>query len=238
MQRSVPRFLDREVEGKVTDVTRQKYRKAVGKFMHFIIKFNFRPVNANHIDDLLVEWKYMQSVSKSDFETAVAGIEYAIPQFKGELRWSRQVIKSWCITHVARHTVPMTEPVAAFLGCTLASMGHQKLGAGVIIQHAAGLRPTELVNLQFEDVVLPEDRNQSGAQSHVVLGLGMRTGTKAKRAQSVLIFASNTVSLLRWLKQLSSPHEKVIPYTYEQYRRLLVRACDRVGLAEMGFTPH
>ena len=77
--RTVPRYLDPAIEGRVTDETRRKYRRALSKFLGFILSYRFRPSFAIHIDDSLVEWKNLHAVSKSEFETAVAAIEYCIP---------------------------------------------------------------------------------------------------------------------------------------------------------------
>eukprot|EP00969_Alexandrium_andersonii_P239647 10579059-Alexandrium_andersonii.AAC.1 len=59
----------------------------------------------------------------------------------------------------------------------------------------------------------------------VVLALGARTGTKAKRPQSLLARPEHGPAfvLLHRRRALVSGHERVIPYTYEQYVRVLKR---------------
>ena len=69
----------------------------------------------------------------------------------------------------------------------MASDGHPRLAAGLLVQQWTGMRPSEMLGLQYEDVLLPEETLLSVSGVFGSIGLGVRTGTKAKRAQSVLI---------------------------------------------------
>ena len=86
----------------------------------------------------------------------------------------------------------MTEGPAVYIGCQMSARGHGRLGAGVILQEALGLRPSELLGITGDDVMLPEDRAQEVFMP-AVIGLGIKHGTKAKRAQTVML-ASNVLS--------------------------------------------
>ena len=189
------------------------------------------------LDDLLVEYKNTGTVSKSEFEGTLAGIEHVLPTLRGKLPWAHAVASAWSVSHTPKHTTPMCEGPAVYLGCHLAAMGHGRLGAGVIIQQATGMRPSELLGLLHSDVMLPEDRSVALSQP-AVLALGMRHGTKAKRAQTVTLGSPKKVALLRWLRSGTLPDDAVVGYTYEQYRRLLMRVCEQQGLGDTGFSPH
>jgi len=52
----------------------------------------------------------------------------------------------------------MGEGPAVYIGVHIAARGHPRLGAGLVIQQAVGLRPSELLGRWGQDVVLPEDR--------------------------------------------------------------------------------
>eukprot|EP00969_Alexandrium_andersonii_P312759 13818742-Alexandrium_andersonii.AAC.1 len=94
----------------------------------------------------------------------------------------------------------------------------------MVIQQACDLRPSEVLGLEAEDVLLP----QGGCLEHtgaVVLALGARTGTKAKRPQSVLVRPEHGPAfvLLHRCCALVSGHWRVFPYIYEQCLRVLKR---------------
>ena len=127
---------------------------------------------------------------------------------------------------------------ARFVAAHMAADGHPRLGAGVVIQCAGGLRPSELVGLLGMDVVLPEDRGHLHDEQHAMLGLGVRAGTKAKRAQFVLIHDPVVVALVRWLRGSCNPSESLIGYSYEQYRRILAKVCSKQNLSHLRWTPH
>ena len=92
--------------------------------------------------------------------------------------------------------------------------------------------------MQCNDIMLPEDRCLGSEQQHVVVGLGVRTGTKAKRPQTVLAHDAVTITLLRWLRSLGSGSDSLLGYSYEQYRRILAKSCIASGLGDMGISPH
>ena len=146
-------------------------------------------------------------------------------------------VHSWAIVHVPQHTVPVGEGPAAFVGVHLSARGHPRYGAGLIMQQALGLRPSELAGLRGQDVVLPEDRADAASVDYAVVGLGVRAGTKAKRPQSVILRGTKKVALLRWLRSSCAPSDRLIGYSCEQMRRLLSKTLTELGLEEIGWSP-
>eukprot|EP00974_Lingulodinium_polyedra_P127593 11202748-Lingulodinium_polyedra.AAC.1 len=66
-----------------------------------------------------------------------------------------------------------------------------------------------------------------GTRDAAVINLGARVGTKAKRAQAVLVHAAKhglVLFSLRVLLQCTPPEQFLFPATLDQYRRLLARA--------------
>ena len=214
-----------------------RYQKGLQKFLEFITRRSFYFNSIGQLDDLLAEWKHCDFISKSEFEATIAAVEMALPSAKHHLPWSRQIVAAWNVTHVARHTVPLSEGPAVLLACCMSSRNHAKLGAGLILQQALGLRPSEILGIEFDDALLPEDRGFPATGS-VSIALGVRTGTKAKRAQCVTLSSNKKVALVRWLKSLSKSGERLIPYTYENYRRILNVVSKDLKLEHLGFTPH
>ncbi len=232
-----PRFVDTHLSSKILPGSRDRYKKCVQKFLSFIIKFRLRFDNFAELDDLLVEYKYMENPTKSEFDGCIAGVEHVLPAAKGKLPWAHAVANAWSVVHDTRHTVPMNEGMAIFLGCHLASRGKARLGAGLVLQEALGLRPRELLQLRAKDVMLPEDRGEP-LHMPAVFGLGMRHGTKAKRAQTVCLGNPTKVALLRWLRAGLAEDDLLIGVSYAGYRAALQEVCVATGLQEIGFTPH
>ena len=231
-----PRRLDPHIKLKILPASLGRYQKAVANFTDFIVTHHFSFDHAEELDDLIVEWKNSKTISKSDMEACVSGVEMALPQFKGKLPWSHAVLSAWGVLHQPKHTVPATEGTCALLGAQMASLQHPKLGAAVILQHALGLRPSEVLSLEREDILLPESRGAASAPT--VVALGVRSGTKAKRAQTVTLSSGKKAALLRWLTLSAGPGEKLVPYTYENYRRILSKATASLGITALGLTPH
>ena len=145
------------------------------------------------------------------------------------------MIAGWSIARVARHTVPLGLGPACLLAALL-STDHPRLGLGIVIQRLLGMRPSELLGIQGRDVALP-GHSHSGGSEVCVIGLGIRGGTKAKRAQAVMLRDAMGIGLVRWLCSETPPDKVLTPYTYEQYRRLLQKTERKLGL-ELGWTPH
>ena len=155
-------------------------------FVEYLIDNHFWPCNFAELDDLAVEFKNSRLITRSNFEALIAALEFVLPASKGHLPWSRSVLAAWAQVHTAEHTVPMCGGPAALLGAHLAAAGHGRLGAGLVLQQALGLRPSEILGVQKCDVALPEHSSFTNS-SFATIGLGVRTNTKAKRAQCVLL---------------------------------------------------
>jgi len=70
------------------------------------------------------------------------------------------------------------------------------------------------------------------------IGLGMRKGTKAKRAQCIILRDARATVLVRWLKASTKPDELLFPYSYESYRRLLKLVVRDDLKLDINWSPH
>ncbi len=136
----------------------RKYRKAWRPFLSFITEYRYWPETNGEFHDLFCEWRHSRSIYKAAFESAVAAVELSLPQFRGQLPWCRALIHSWAIVHVPQPKVPLGKGPAVHTGVHTAARGHPWFEAGLVIQQAASLRPSELLGRWGQDVVLPEDR--------------------------------------------------------------------------------
>ena len=181
-----PRYLDPHQASRIQKGSSQRYRIAVAPFLSWLIYQRLTPQLAAEFDDLVVGYKNALPITKSAFEGLVAGLEHCLPHFRGHLPWAHAVLNSWSAAHQTAHTVPMCSGPACLIAAHLSADGHGRLAAGVVIQGALGLRPAELLGITGGDVALPENASFSNP-SFATIGLGVREGTKAKRAQCVLL---------------------------------------------------
>ena len=136
-------------------LTLQRYRDAVRLYIDFLNKHSFFPQEAAEHDDLLVERKNSDNLTKAQFETLIAAVEFAHPPFKGRLPWSKAVLAGWNVSHKAQHTVPMPEGPCFLVASHFASDGHARLAVGLLLQRRAGLRPSKMLQREAWDFSLP-----------------------------------------------------------------------------------
>ena len=212
------------------------YQKAVRLFLAWVVEHQLVLGSLYELDDLLVEWRFMMNISKAIFAHAVAAIEVAIPGAKACLPWAHAVMKDLILTVPAQHHIAMPWKIALIVAVTLAAAGASRLGAGILVQHTRGLRPSELLGLRQSDVLLPEDRPLRQHET-IVLNLGMKSGTKARRAQAVMIPVAGhpvTVSVLTALKRSTPPNQLIFFGTnLGTYQRLLAQACNALGIPNL-----
>ena len=221
-----------------TPLTMRAYRRALGRFLAWCEGHGVAVRSASELDDLLVEWRFQQQVPRAVFEHALAAAEMAVPAAKGALVWARATSKDLAVALPVAHHLPLPWQFALLLAVAFSVLGSPRLGLGLLLQQQRGLRPSEMLNLRGQDVALPEAM-AFGPRSAAVINLGARTGTKAKRAQAVLVHEARhglLLFVLRVLKACTPDEQFLFPATLDQYRRLLQQACERLNLPP--FTPH
>ena len=148
------------------------------------------------------------------------------------------MVQGWFQSGETRHTVPLCFRQAALLAVFLSSEGLPRLGAALLTQVRLGLRPSELLSLQRESIVLPHRWGGPEGQQNFVIGLGRRSGTKVKRAQYSLLRPDDepTASLFgRVVLATDSGH--LFPFTQPFVARWLKALEDRLHISA-GWTPH
>ncbi len=74
-----PRRLDRHQEAKIKETSLRRYRKSVQPFTLWLAECEIWPSGPDQWDDALVEWKNARPVTKAEFESCVAGVEFLFP---------------------------------------------------------------------------------------------------------------------------------------------------------------
>ena len=234
-----PLAIDPQHSGKVKGVTLDVYKKAAKNLSTWLIDNQLSPSTSAEWDDLIVEWKHHTQPTKTEFCNALAAVEFFFVCYRGQLSWSHQVKAGWEIQHTPTHTIPMLSGVGKLYAIHCSSMGAPRLGVGLIMQQAKGLRPSEMLGVVVDDVSFPSDLADVTGNV-AVIALGVKSNTKAKRPQSVCLRGSEHSELLKLLAHLcsvTSPGEKLFPFTLEQYNRVLKRISAQLGHG-INYTPH
>ncbi|CAE8633163.1 unnamed protein product [Polarella glacialis] len=163
----------------------------------------------------------------------------ACPHVKKQLQWSHSVLRDWEIVQPPQHHLAMSAPATLLIAVVFGLMGESRLGAGLVIQQACGLRPNELLQLKREDVTLPEQL-QFSSPTISIISLGVKAGTKVKRPQVSLLCSLRhpVASLCLRLLVLSTPPGCLLlpSIVLLKFQRTLKEACERLRLPP--FTPH
>ena len=76
-----PRRLDHHQLAKVKVSTADRYRKVVAPFVAWLRSHNLNPVFSDELDDLMMEYKVEESITKANFEALVAATEFVFPSW-------------------------------------------------------------------------------------------------------------------------------------------------------------
>ena len=231
--------MDCHQANKVEPRTLERYRTASRPFVDWLADHGLQPTSAEDWDDVLVEYRSEADVKMAAFAHLVSAVEMFFPRFKGGLAWSHAVLVGMAVSHTPRHTVPCGRHHARFLGAHFCSKGLFRLGVGIAVQQNVGLRPSELLGLRSRDLMF-SDECGSLDPPHVVIRLGARKGTKAKRPQYAIIHAAKEpelITLLRRIRDSSAIDQLLIGVSIDAYRRHIRLTESLVGI-KIGWGPH
>ena len=233
MQFFLPARLDPLHESSVTKNTLDRYRRAVHKFDSFLHSEHATPGTAAELDSWLVRYRQASQLTRSNFEQTVAALEFFSPGLKGQLGYSKRVIRGLVKQTPVQHAVPLTSQVAKYMAMCMARVKLFRIAVGMLVQVATGLRPCEMLNLRQKHVMEP-----TAAIRRFVLRLGANVGTKVQREQVTFLDWDKDVDISKLFLRLlrATPgEEQLFPCSYSQYRRILAHFCAPLGVR---FTPH
>ena len=233
-----PRRLDFHQASKILPKSHDRCKRSIVKYLDYLMRNKFNPETWEEHDDLMVEYKIEENITKSEMEALVAGFELVFPRAKGSLVWSRACLAGWSVVHNPKHTVPLCRGPAHLMAAHMAALGSARGGAALLLQQELGLRPSEILSLRPADVSLPEDVVGARGPARATLGLGVRSHTKAKRPQAVVLRDGRLIGILRRLRAdaESQGRETLVGLSYEQYRRLVHSAEAAMGVT-VGWSP-
>ena len=221
--------------------TLEIYKAALCQFTTWAIELILSLVDPAEWDDALLEFRYAyyQKLTKSKFSNLVASLEFFAPSLKRSLPWTHTMITAWARSLPIRHTVALTSGPGKLLAVHMAVRGFTRLALGMLIQISTGLRPGEMLGLMPEHVMLPEEQDTNRADGPTLLVLGVKHGTKARRAQVASLSAATAPLplLLKLCKESTAPGNYLFPHTLADYRGRL-RETEEVLGTSMHYTPH
>ena len=157
-RRYAPLRLDPHIENRRLPATIRNYRKSVQTFVTWCTDAGVCPHTFEELDDLLVEWKNLGKPPRSVFHNCFAAMELIFPGSKISLPWTKAVGIAWDVHHPTAHHKPLPQALALLFATVFAMLGYCRLGAGLVIQQAKGLRPSELLGLRGADIYIPSLR--------------------------------------------------------------------------------
>ena len=134
------------------------------------------------------------------------------------------------------HKAPLVKRPAALLGAHMASDGIPRMGIGVIVQVACGLRPSELLRLMPEHIMFHVTLHGPTA----TLRLGALVSTKANREETTYLRMSEDPEAFELLSRVCAltPYGSLLfPYAYAFYNRK-IRELDRRTGMNVGYSGH
>ena len=239
-RRAPPRVDARQLD-RYAPASFEKYLAEALRFTNWLVHLRVAPMGADDWDDLAVEYMSSVQLSYDDFGYLLAALELVFPRYKGHLKWARSVHKNWGVHKHVKHTTPLCRGPATLFACWMAARGRVRMGMGLLLQQRRGMRPSEVLNIRSEDILLPEEHGLCPRTGYAEIVLGAKTGTKSKRPQVVIVRAilePELVVLLRRAKRATPTSHRLVPYSIDTYRSWLKKIAAQLNLADLDISAH
>ena len=231
------RRLHPDLAGRVLPVTLKRYSRIFEQFTEFASTVDI-PANYSQqeaIEHAIELFRDTEQLSKTLHQRVVTATEFFLPQYKGNLKRCREAVKGHLLNEPTRHTVASTSRIIFLFACTLSSEGKSRVGVALILQGQTGLRADELVDIRGCDVSVPHCESEA-----LIIALGVRKRTKAKRVQHVVLDPVRHLEsylLVKLLVCTTDPSGLLFPFTYWVFHSS-IRAMDARFKLDLGLSGH
>lgn len=236
------RRLDPTVEQALQPATLKAYKNALRRFHKSAVAHNVFIAELGVLDDFSLEYKndfaWAQihgPVTKSQFELLLAATYKLFPDSKVMMHQSKEVLKSWRVVVVPRHTRPMSKVWAHHLSKKMRRRHGWKKASLLPMQYHFCLRPTEARNLRGRDLLSEAETTVPGM---VGVLLGTRVRTKVKRTQVSRSTDPIAVALVNAYKEHTAPDELLCDTSAGQYSKMIKDAMVECAVTSARWTPH
>lgn len=230
-------FVSSHAEKRVKDATLLRYREAYKNFFVWLFGVGLTIIDLGDLDWSLVEYgEYVETFGV--FSLTISAVLFFYSKAKGSIPFASQVLRGWELEKDIRHCIPMSWAFVLGLALSLALSGFFLIAAGLVLQYYALLRPSELLNLERDDIVLPEQHQLGGPPKCFIL-LGTHTrGTKVRREQTAAVSSVWGIAAARFMVVHGAKQGPLLGIDYPKYAKLLARACVAQGVQTLGFKAH
>ena len=214
------------------------YQSAVADFLCWSTARNLDLEYPSEIDRAVVVYSQEGKLTRGKMETLTSALKRGMPSLKGQLHWAEAHMRNLLRFAPPVHKVPMLRFVCIAVAHRMAMSGWARAGGLLVLQCCTGLRPGELLNLVREDIVPGRPGVNRG---NGVIALGRKHGTKAGRAQFVVVHSSEdqtALTLLSAFAATTKPGQKLSNLDYQRFKNIFDRTLKDMGLVDLGYTPH
>jgi len=224
-----PYQYDEELMTGIKNSTKETYLRTLGEFYAFLSQGGYTVLTAQDLDASLVDWWVADTTRHvGALERVLASVERVLPQVKHRLPYARAHLARARANQPVNHTVPLMLPWAVTMALDIAYSGRPRVAGLLLLQSALGLRPSEVLNLIADDLVLGTDQDVP----MVLLGRWTR-GTKAGRPQ----YALGNITIFPWVAALMDRFKRTTPgkaklssvALVSDYSRIISQSSARVG---------
>jgi integrase len=225
-----------DLRARVSDTTFERYGQTLAEFCSFLELHHMNDIeDIEHLEEAIRSFRDFACLTKSKHTNLLAALYFTLPRLKRQLCETKEALRGRDRSEPTDHTVPTTRAGACLFAAHIAAKGRPRLGAAHVIQTETGLRPSELLNIMPDHVLVPTTLFEN-----ITIRLGAVVSTKAKREQFVLVHPEKQLNawwLLKRLKDNTPQDERLIPYSYWQYRESL-KSVDAGLKLNLGIGPH
>ena len=216
--------------------TKQRYTRAVDKFLHFLHDNQLRlPANRDKLDPLLcdyLEHLWASGEGRALASDTVAGLQDYDVRIRGQLTGAWRLLKTWSMNEIPNRAPPLPQHVLhAMVGW---AFFHQRFtfGVSLLLGFYGMLRTGEILDLRSSQL-FTEFNNPK-----LIVSLGLTKGGKRQGAsESVVIGYDMVVTFVKKWKDLASSHTP-LAVSPGNWRALFNEAVTALQLQSFGFRPY
>ena len=164
------------------------YLSSVRDFVSWTEHFRIAVTSLPELDHAMLSFAKATQMSRSKLERLFSAVEAVMPHVKGQLHYTHQVLRAWRRAQPPKHAIPMSWQIALAIAWWLANHNMPRVGALLLLQWAAGMRPSEILNVVRDDL-FPTFLNRFSDGTGFI-ALGSKHGTKSGRPQTSAFYNS------------------------------------------------
>ena len=197
-----------------------------------------------------------QGANRQRAVNVVYGLYLCMPEMRGMLRRSEQLLLGWSRLQPPVSHPPLTWPLMLLVAATMAKNGFFDCAIATLVAFDSLLRVSELVGIRVRDVSSVSDPRRGRHSSSSAIDASPPSGSSSTRVcvrlsttktgsnQWAELYTSEVGQLLvRWLSDRSPEHHVFrFPVSTsrrsDHFRQVMRVVCDSLGLTAYHFTPH